>query len=64
MLGERYANFVINQLVNGGIIEVLKGKNGKAVYSAGNFSKAYRLTKQYTTNIKLKKYQRILIVGK
>jgi hypothetical protein len=48
-LGQRYANHVINQLVNGGIIEINKK------YSSGNFSKSYRLTHKFTKGIKLKR---------
>lgn len=50
-LGQHYAKHVINQLVNGGVIEVNKK------YSAGNFSKSYRLTHRFTKNIRIKRVE-------
>lgn len=53
LLGSRYYKFVINQLINSGIIETLKNADGKDVYLAGAFSKAYRIAPKYT-NLRVK----------
>jgi hypothetical protein len=40
--------------MNSGIVESLKNANGKEVYLQGAFSKAYRITEQYTTGTRIK----------
>ena len=48
LLGNRYYKYVLNQLINSGIVESLKNKDGKAIYLAGAYSKAYRIAPTYT----------------
>lgn len=54
LLGAKYYKFVLNQLMNSGIVESLKNANGKEIYSQGAFSKAYRINPIYTTDTRIK----------
>ena len=54
LLGTKYYKYVLNQLMNSGIVESLKNANGKEVYSKGAFSKSYRIAERYTTGTRIK----------
>ena len=54
LLGERYYKAVLTQLLNSNIIQVLTNKNGSAVYSAGAFSKAYRINPEILKDTRIK----------
>lgn len=54
LLGTKYYKYVLNQLMNSGIVESLKNANGKEVYSKGAFSKSYRIAEKYTTGTRIK----------
>ena len=54
LLGTKYYKYVLNQLMNSGIVESLKNANGKEIYSKGAFSKSYRIAEKYTTGTRIK----------
>lgn len=54
LLGQRYYKAVLTQLLNSNIIQVLTNKNGTAVYSAGAFSKAYRINPDILRGTRIK----------
>lgn len=54
LLGSRYYKYVINQLINSGIIEVAKStKHGRDSWQIGAFSKQYRISPTYR-NVRIK----------
>ena len=54
LIGSNYYKHILNQLKNSGIIQALTNKDGKELYSAGAFSKAYRINPAYTDGVRIK----------
>jgi len=53
LIGDHYYKNVLNQLINAGIVQPLIA-NGKVIYSAGAFSKAYRINPLMFENTRIK----------
>ena len=53
-IGPKFYKETLNTLMKHGVVEQLRNDQGKAMYQAGAFSKAYRIAPRYTEGIRLK----------
>ena len=53
-LGSKYTKYILSQLLNSKIIEVQLNEKGTPIYSAGAFSKAYRINPEILENTRIK----------
>jgi len=53
-IGAKFYKETLNTLIKHGIVEELRNAEGKAMYQAGVFSRAYRIAPRFTQGVRLK----------